>query len=88
MAASGKMDDSAPTNADEIVVAYGDACAALTPRIKETLRTVTSGSVVEVRTDDPSAREGVPAWARLTGNSLIDVVEDDDQRTRFFIRKK
>ncbi len=41
------------------LVAYGDACATLTPRIKETLRNVISGGVVEVRTDDPSAREDV-----------------------------
>ena len=88
MAAGSKMDDSSGITADEIVVAYGDACATLTPRIKDTLRNVLSGSVVEVRTDDPSARESVPAWARLTGNSLINVVEDDDQHTRFFIRKK
>lgn len=88
MMGDGMMDDSAPITADEIVVAYGDACATLTPRIKETLRNVNSGGVVEVRTDDPSAREGVPAWARLTGNPLVDVVEDDDQHTRFFIRKK
>ena len=82
------MDDTAPITADETLVAYGDACATLTPRIKETLLSVKSGDVVEVCTDDPSAREGVPAWARLTGNSLVDVVEDDDQHTRFFIRKK
>lgn len=88
MAKDTKMDESARITADEVVVAYGDACATLTPRIKETLRNVTSGGVVEIRTDDPAAREGVPAWARLTGNSLVDVVEDDDEHTRFFIRKK
>ena len=88
MTADRMIDDSARITPDEVVVAYGDACASLTPRIKETLRNIASGNVVEVRTDDPSAREGVPAWARLTGNSLINVVVDDDRRTRFFIRKK
>lgn len=82
------MDESARITADQTLVAYGDACATLTPRIKEVLRSVISGGVVEIRTDDRSAREGVPAWARLTGNSLVNVVEDDDEHTRFFIRKK
>jgi TusA-related sulfurtransferase len=88
MAEGGKVDDPADITADETLVAYGDACATLTPLIKETLRHVVSGGVVEVRTDDRSAREVLPAWARLTGNSLINTVEDDDEHTRFFIRKK
>lgn len=88
MAEGGEMNDSADITADETLVAYGDACATLTPLIKETLRNVLSGGVVEVRTDDPSARDVLPAWARLTGNSLIAALEDDDEHTRFFIRKK
>lgn len=74
--------------ADAVLVAYGEACATLTPRIKEALGEVASGDVVEVRTDDPSAREDVAAWSRLTGHALIDVVEEDDGRTRFLLRKK
>lgn len=74
--------------ADAVLVAYGDACATLTPRIKETLAEVASGGVIEVRTDDPSAREDVAAWSRLTGHALIDMVEEDERRTRFLLRKK
>ncbi len=82
------MDGSPEMSTAAVVIAYGDACATLTPMIKNALHGLASGSVMEVRSDDPSAREAVPAWARLTGNSLIDVVEDDDEHTRFFIRKK
>ena len=83
-----------PTNrssdiaADAVLMAYGDACATLMPRIKEALGEVASGSVVEVCSDDPSARVGVPAWSRLTGHALIDVLEEDERRTRFRLRKK
>jgi hypothetical protein len=33
-------------------------------------------------------RLGVPAWSRLTGNELLHTVEEDAQRTRFYILKK
>lgn len=82
------MNRSADITADAVLVAYGDACAMLMPRIKEALGEVASGGIVEVRSDDPSARVGVPAWSRLTGHVLIDVLEEDERRTRFLLRKK
>ncbi len=74
--------------ADEVLDAPGQACATLTPMIKARIRGLPSGHVLEVRTDDPAAREGVPAWGRLTGNELLAAVEEDAQRTRFYLRKK
>ncbi len=65
----------------------GSACATLTPLIKTTLRELAPGWVLEVRSDDPAARQGVPAWSRLTGTELLAMVEDDAQRTRFYLRK-
>jgi TusA-related sulfurtransferase len=64
------------------------ACANLTPAIKARLTALASGQILEVRSDDPAAREGVPAWSRLTGNPLIATAEDDATQTRFFIRHK
>jgi len=63
-------------------------CANLTPLIKSTMRGMDSGRVLEVVADDPAAREGVPAWSRLTGNKLLATIEEDSQRTRFYLRKK
>ena len=74
--------------ADAVVDGTGDVCATLTPRMKMKLGELQSGDILEVRTDDPAAREGVPSWSRLTGNDLISAVEEDDRRTRFFVRKK
>jgi TusA-related sulfurtransferase len=74
--------------ADALLDAPGEACATLTPRIKAAIRDLDSGAVLEVRSDDPAAREGVPAWSRLTGNPLVAAVEEDAARTRFFLRKK
>jgi TusA-related sulfurtransferase len=60
----------------------------LTPAIKEKLRSMSSGQVLAVRSDDPSSREGVPAWSRLTGNALVAVVKEGAEHTTFFVRKK
>jgi len=81
-------DYGAIPQADAILDAPGLACATLTPLIKTTIRDMESGRVLEVRSDDPAARLGVPAWSRLTGNELLHTVEEDAQRTRFYILKK
>jgi tRNA 2-thiouridine synthesizing protein A len=51
--------------------APGMACIDLTPLIAKTMRDLQPGEVLEVHTDDPAARVGVPAWCRLTRNRLV-----------------
>jgi len=65
----------------------GPVCAYLTPLIKEQLRRLESGQVLEVRTTDETAKLDVPAWCRLSGHVLIATLEEG-AITRFFIRKK
>ncbi len=72
---------------DDVLDGDGETCATLTPLIRARIGSLRSGNVLEVRTDDPSAREGVPAWSRLTGNDLLATV-NDGRRTRFYLRKK
>lgn len=74
--------------ADATLEAPGANCAVLTPLIKTKLRDLDSGQIVEVLSDDPKAREAVPAWSRLTGNPLIATVEEDAEGIRFYLRKK
>lgn len=73
--------------ADAILDSPGTACAYLTPMIKEHMTPLTTGQVLEVVSDDPSSRQGVPAWSRMTGNPLIACVTDGEN-SRFFLRKK
>jgi arsenite methyltransferase len=74
--------------------APGLACVDLTPLIAKTMRELEPGEVLAVRTDDPAARVGVPAWCRLTGNRLVQTRPDHtdtDQpttQTTFHIAKK
>ncbi len=66
----------------------GSTCAVLTPAIKSKLREMSSGQVLEVRVDDRSARGDIEAWCRLSGNTLLDVTQDENQTLRFFVKKK
>lgn len=71
-----------------VLDAPGMACVSLTPNIKYELTSLRPGALIEVRNDDPASRLGVPAWCRLTGHRLVDVVEVDEVHTNFLIRKK
>ena len=71
--------------------APGLACIDLTPLIASTMREMKPDDILEVRTDDPAARVGVPAWCRLTRNPLVcsdELVSPSNNHTAFFIAKK
>jgi hypothetical protein len=46
------------------------------------------GQVLEVRVDDPGAREDIAAWRRLAGHELLAVVDEMPKYTRYFLSKK
>jgi len=71
--------------------APGLACIDLTPLIASTMREMKPDDILEVRTDDPAARVGVPAWCRLTRNPLVysnELVSPSTDHTTFLIAKK
>jgi TusA-related sulfurtransferase len=74
--------------ADAVLDGYGHLCGALEPVIRAEMRALASGQALEIRADDPVARLGVPAWSRLAGHTLLITTEEDNRRTRFFLRKR
>ena len=72
---------------DETVDALGDGCATLTPRLRGHMRGLESGQILALRSDDPAALEGIPAWTRMTGNELVGM-RREGELVRFSIRKK
>lgn len=65
----------------------GTTCALLTPAIKAKLRELQPGQVLEVRVDDPLARDDIASWCRLAGHEMLAAVEEGP-RLRVFLRKK
>ena len=82
------MDASGPLTADVQMDLVGQDCATLTPIIAARMRQLPSGQVLEVISDDPTARSGLASWSRLTGNPLVGIVEDGPGRTRYYLRRK
>ena len=74
--------------ADVRMDVVGQACATLTPIIAARMRELESGQVLEVVSDDPTARSGLAAWSRLTSNPLVGIVDDGSGRTRYYLRRK
>ncbi|HEV7129854.1 MAG TPA: sulfurtransferase TusA family protein [Ktedonobacterales bacterium] len=68
--------------------AAGATCALLTPAIKARMRALRSGQVLEVRVDDPAAREDIASWSRLSGHELLAVIEAPPRTLCFYLRKK
>lgn len=66
----------------------GQACATLTPIIASRMRQLHTGQVLEVISDDPTARSGLASWSRLTGNPMVAIVEDGPGRSRYYLRRK
>jgi TusA-related sulfurtransferase len=66
----------------------GQACATLTPLIATRMRELASGQVLEIVSDDPTARSGLASWSRLTGNPIVAIVDDGPGRTRYYRRRK
>ena len=55
------------------------------------MREMEPDEILEVHTDDPAARVGVPAWCRLTRNPLVysdELIDPSTDHTVFLIAKK
>jgi TusA-related sulfurtransferase len=68
--------------------AVGQDCSSLTPIVAARMRQLLTGQVLEVISDDPSARSGLASWSRLTGNPLVAVIEEGPGRSRYYLRRK
>ena len=44
--------------------------------------------MLEVHVDDPSAKDDIEAWCRLSGNSLLKMEQGAGQELRFYLMKK
>ncbi len=91
------MDDAGLPSADATLEMLGTAnsgemegttCAILTPAIRAKLREMAPGQVLEVRVDDPAAREDLESWSRLSGNELLAEREESSGVLRVWLRKK
>ena len=72
--------------ADEVVDARGLSCPMPIVKTATLFRTLPSGKVAEVLATDPGSVKDFIAWARSTGNELIESTQEGSVY-RFLIRK-
>jgi TusA-related sulfurtransferase len=69
--------------------AYGLTCGSLEPLIAQHLRALGPGDVLEIRSDQAEATDGIRAWVWLTGHALVAIETDQPApRARYYVRKK
>jgi tRNA 2-thiouridine synthesizing protein A len=57
---------------DKIIDCKGLSCPEPVLKIKLAMNTMQSGQVLEMIATDPGSASDVPAWARRTGNQLLE----------------
>jgi TusA-related sulfurtransferase len=94
MSASGNITPSTPAQSQApapaaTLDAYGLTCGSLEPLIAQRLRALAPDDVLEIRSDQAEAADGIRAWVWLTGHALVAVERDEPPpRARYYVRKK
>lgn len=73
-------------NSNKVLDAKGLSCPMPIVRTKKAMDTLNSGEVLEVYVTDKGALADFPAWAKASGNTILEQTENDGVIT-FFIQK-
>ncbi len=73
---------------DREVDARGLHCPLPILRTKKMLAEMTSGQIVRVLATDPGSVRDFQAFAKQTGNTLLEQTELEDQIHEFFLQRK
>jgi tRNA 2-thiouridine synthesizing protein A len=80
-------DSGSPKQAHHTLDCVGLYCPAPVLNTRQEMDKLAVGDVLEVLADDPAAEEDLKAWAKRTGQKIIEI-EKTNEGTRFFIQKK
>jgi len=79
------MSDS--IKADREMDLKGLACPMPIVKVSKGIKEVAVGQVLKAVTTDPGALTDFPAWAKTSGNEIIDTVTEGKE-TAFYIKRK
>lgn len=72
--------------ADKVMDLKGLPCPMPVVKVSKGIKEVDVGQVVEAITSDPGALADFPAWAKTSGNEILETVQDNGT-IRFFIKR-
>jgi len=79
-------DSSLPKSAHQILDCIGLYCPMPVIRTKQEMDKLAVGETLEVLADDPAAEEDLKAWAKRTGQKILEI-EKTNEGLRFLIKK-
>ena len=80
------MDSSSGKRAHQILDCIGLYCPMPVLRTRQEMDKLALGEILEVLADDPAAEEDIKAWAKRTGQRIIEVGKTQEGM-RFLIQK-
>ncbi len=85
----GTLNEPPPPAPDQTLDVGHEGCGTLLVVLRQRMRELAPGAVLEVVGYDPGAREDLPAWCRMTRNELVATTGDlgQGEPMHYFIRK-
>jgi tRNA 2-thiouridine synthesizing protein A len=72
---------------DKVMDLKGMPCPMPVVKVSKGIKEIQVGQVLEAVTTDPGSLADFPAWARTSGNEIVNTVQDNGT-IRFFIKRK
>ncbi|HDP81406.1 MAG TPA: sulfurtransferase TusA family protein [Spirochaetes bacterium] len=64
----------------------GLACPLPVVKVSQQIKKMKTGEILEAETTDPGAHADFPAWAKSSGNEIVQTVKED-KSSKFYIKK-
>ena len=71
---------------DKVMDLKGLPCPMPVVKVNKGIKDVEIGQVIEAVTTDPGALADFPAWAKTSGNEILDTVQDAGE-IKFYIKR-
>ncbi len=81
------VDARSPKRANQTLDCIGLYCPMPILKTRQEMDKLAVGEVLEVLADDPAAEEDLKAWAKRTGQKMLDI-KKTDEGMRFLILKE
>ena len=81
------VDSRSPKRAHQTLDCIGLYCPMPVLKTKQEMDKLAIGEILEVLADDPAAEEDIKAWAKRTGQKILEI-EKTDEGMRFLILKE
>ena len=77
---------SSDIKADKEMDLKGLACPMPVVKVSKGIKEVEVGQILKAVTTDPGALTDFPAWAKTSGNEIVETAKEGDE-THFFIKR-